>query len=75
MCLTEGYRESQPDELRFMLVGSHRRWDAEYGPIMDILHIETLDGVTRRVQGVRECSLTLNRWNSMRSKWEVIVMD
>ncbi|MCJ1405555.1 hypothetical protein MMC11_008783 [Xylographa trunciseda] len=74
ICMSDEYRQSQPDELRFMLMGSHRRWEATHGPIMDILHIETTDGITKRVQGVRECSLTLDRWNGMAPEWELIIM-
>jgi hypothetical protein len=72
--LTEAYRESQPEELYFILIGHHRRWDRTHGGIVDIMHVETKDGITRRVQGVRECVLNLEAWKKLDTKWEWIVM-
>ncbi|KIW71470.1 hypothetical protein PV04_03630 [Phialophora macrospora] len=72
--LTHEYRESQPDDLYFILLGHHRRWDRTHGGIVEIMHVETKDGITRRVQGVRECVLNLEAWDKLDTRWEWIVM-
>ena len=74
LALTEAYRASQPDELYFILIAHHRRFEKQYGPIMEVMHVETKAGITYRVQGVRDCVINIEMWKRFSPKWEFFVI-
>lgn len=74
LALTEAYRASQPDKLYFILIAHNRRFEEQYGPLMELMHVETKDGITYRVQGVRDCVIDLDMWESFDPKWEFFSM-
>ncbi|KAK5101502.1 hypothetical protein LTR70_000769 [Exophiala xenobiotica] len=74
LALTEAYRASQPDKLYFILLAHNRRFEKQYGPLMELMHVETKDAITYRVQGVRDCVIDVGMWKSFKPKWEFFSM-
>lgn len=74
LSLKDEYRAAQPDKLYFMLIAHHRRFEQQYGPIMEVMHIETKAGLTYRVTGVRDCIIDVDMWKSFKPKWEAVIM-
>ena len=72
--LTEEYRISRPDKLEFILIAQNRRWEHKLGPLLDLLGVETIAGVTFRVQNIRDSVVRLGDWQDLGPKWELIIM-
>lgn len=68
--LTDEYRQSHPDRLKFILVArSYAR-----GHFCEILHVSTIDEITRRVIGVRDTVLGFDIWEKLDPQWEFVTM-
>lgn len=72
--LTSEYRASAPNTLKFVMIAQNRRWERKVGPLYDLLHVFTVDGITSRIQVLRNATVDISVWQTLTPTWEFIVM-
>lgn len=72
--LHTAYRIDLPQKLRFILIAQNRRLATKMAPFLNLIHIETTNGISRRSGSVRDSIITLDTWHDLNPHWELIVM-